>query len=182
MSVSFDPASVRALRGKWGWFVALGMLLLICSFLAFANEFLATVVSVYYIGMLMLFGGIVHLVHAFQLKGWGHSLSWVASGVLYALAGILAFINPLLVSVVLTLMLAIALVIAGIFRIWVGLHLRPTKGWGWILLAGIVTALAGLIIALGWPVNSLWVLGLFLAIDLFFQGWTLVAFGLGVRA
>jgi uncharacterized membrane protein HdeD (DUF308 family) len=170
-----------ALRGKWGWFVALGVLLLICSLLAFANEFLATVVSVYYIGMLMLFGGIVHLVHAFQVKGWGHSLFWAGSGVLYALAGMLAFVNPLLVSAVLTLMLAIALIVAGIFRTWVGIRLRPMKGWGWIPVGGIVTALAGLVIAIGWPVNSLWVLGLFLAIDLCIQGWTLIAFGLGVR-
>ena len=71
MSVTFDPASVPALRGKWGWFVALGVLLLICSFLAFANEFLATVVSVYYIGMLMLFGGIVHLVMPFSSRVGG---------------------------------------------------------------------------------------------------------------
>jgi uncharacterized membrane protein HdeD (DUF308 family) len=172
------PSAVHA---KWGWFVALGVLLLVCSFIAFANLFLATVVSVFYVGMLMLIGGIVYLIHAFQVRGWDQILSWALSGVLYTLAGIFAFTNPLLASAAFTLMLAVALVIAGVFRIWVGRRLKPVSGWGWVLFSGIVTMVAGFIVALGWPVNSLWVLGLFLAIDLFFQGWTLLVFGLGLR-
>jgi uncharacterized membrane protein HdeD (DUF308 family) len=59
--------------------------------------------------------------------------------------------------------------------------MKPLKGWGWIVAGGVITALAGFVVALGWPVNSLWVLGLFLAVDLLVQGWTLIAFGLGIR-
>ncbi|MCY1305571.1 hypothetical protein D9M70_553850 [compost metagenome] len=44
-------------------------------------------------------------------------------------------------------------------------------------LGGLVTLAAGLIIAAGWPVNSLWILGLFLAVDLVMQGLSLIAFG-----
>ncbi|TIW77669.1 MAG: HdeD family acid-resistance protein, partial [Mesorhizobium sp.] len=51
----------------------------------------------------------------------------------------------------------------------------------WIVAAGVISVLAGLIIAMGWPVNSLWVLGLFLAIDLIFQGWTFIAVGLALK-
>ncbi|WFR97393.1 HdeD family acid-resistance protein [Rhizobium tumorigenes] len=168
-------------HAKWGWFVALGVLLLLLSGIAFGNLFVATVVSVYYVGMLMLLGGIVYLIHAFQVRGWEHSMPWILSGLLYTLAGIFAFMNPLPASAVFTLMLAIALVIAGVLRIWVGRRMKPAKGWGFILLSGIVTMVAGFVVALGWPVNSLWILGLFLAVDLMFQGWTLIAFGLGLR-
>ena len=55
--------------------------------------------------------------------------------------------------------------------------LRPIKGWGWIALGGLVTLLAGLVIMAGWPVNSLWILCLFLAIDITMQGLALIAFG-----
>jgi uncharacterized membrane protein HdeD (DUF308 family) len=106
----------------------------------------------------------------------------VLSGLLYVIAGIFAFINPILTSAALTLFLAVALVIAGIFRLWVGLRAKPMKGWGWIVASGVITALAGFVIALGWPVNSLWVLGLFLAVDLIVQGWTMIAFGFGLRS
>jgi uncharacterized membrane protein HdeD (DUF308 family) len=108
-------------------------------------------------------------------------LFWVLSGLLYLLAGIFAFVNPILASAALTLFLAVALLVAGIFRIWVGRRMKPLKGWGWIVAGGVITALAGFVVALGWPVNSLWVLGLFLAVDLLVQGWTLIAFGLGIR-
>ena len=89
--------------------------------------------------------------------------------------------NPILASSVLTLLLAAALLVAGVIRIWVGLRGRPKPNWGWIVAAGVVTALAGLIIALGWPVNSLFILGIFLAFDLIFQGATLTVFGLALK-
>ncbi|MGO4439124.1 HdeD family acid-resistance protein [Rhizobium sp. RAF56] len=181
MADAYEQASLQELRVKWGWFVALGLLLLACSLLAFANLFIATVVSVYYVGILMLLGGVVYLVHAFQVRGWEHFLSWALSGLLYTLAGLFAFLNPLLASAAFTLLLAVALVVAGVFRVFVGRRMKPGKGWGWIVFSGVVTVLAGCVVWLGWPVNSLWILGLFLAVDLFFQGWTLVVFGFGVR-
>ncbi|SFB05005.1 Uncharacterized membrane protein HdeD, DUF308 family [Rhizobium sp. NFR07] len=181
MVLGLDTPPVSALRDKWGWFLALGILLIAFGFIAFANLFAATVASVFYIGMLMLIGGIAYLVHAFQVKGWEHTLTWVLSGILYTVAGFLAFWNPALTAVVLTLLMAIALMVAGIFRIWVGVRMRPHRGSGWIIAGGVITALAGLIIALGWPVNSLLVLGAFLAVDLMIQGWAMVALALAAR-
>lgn len=178
---SLDEVPPSVMHEKWGWFAGLGLLLLICGAIALGNLLVATVASVYYVGMLMLIGGIVHLAHAFQMRRWEHVVFWVLSGILYTLAGILAFANPLLASEALTLFLAIALVIAGTFRVWVGRRLKPLPGWFWIIVSGLATAVAGIAIMVGWPVNSLWILGLFLAFDLIFQGWTLVVFGLVLR-
>lgn len=168
-------------RAKWGWFVALGILLLVFGGVALANLVVATVASVFFVGTMMLIAGIVQIVHAFSVKSWGGLFWWLGSGLLYAVAGLLAFYNPLLASAILTFMLAVALVASGLMRLWIGMKSRPAKGWGWIVAAGVVTTLAGLVIALGWPVNSLWILGMFLAIDLIFQGWTFVAFGLALK-
>jgi uncharacterized membrane protein HdeD (DUF308 family) len=69
-----------------------------------------------------------------------------------------------------------------VIRIWVGIeHRADEKNWGWIVAAGVITALTGLIIAIGWPVNSLFVLGIFLAFDLIFQGATVLMLGLALR-
>ncbi len=168
-------------RGKWGWFVALGVLLLIFGGIAFGNLFIATVASVYMIGWLMLFAGAVEIIHSFGVKTWGRFFYWFLSGLLYAVAGFFAFYNPLLASAVFTFLLAVALIAAGLLRLWVGYQHWSENGSGWIVTGGVVTALAGLIIAMHWPVNSLWVLGLFLAIDLVFQGWTFIAFGLALK-
>ena len=96
-------------------------------------------------------------------------------------AGVLAFVNPILTSKVLTLFMACALLVSGLFRIWVAMRSKEERGWGWLLAGGIVTALAGLVFLIGWPVNSLWLLGLFLAFDLAMQGWALIGFGLALR-
>ncbi|MGX9991333.1 HdeD family acid-resistance protein [Rhizobium sp. Z1P35] len=182
MADVFEGTPTSSLQSKWIWFAGLGVLLLVCGLIALGNLMLATVVSVYYVGMLMLFGGVIYLVHAFQVRGWDHVLFWMLSGLLYVLAGICAFVNPILTSAALTLFLSLALVIAGVFRTWVGMRMKPVKRWRWIVASGVITALAGFVIALGWPVNSLWILGLFLAADLIVQGSTMIAFGLGIRS
>lgn len=175
------PVRFSELRAKWGWLVALGVIMLFLGGIALANLFLATVASVYYVGALMLVGGVLHVAHAFQVRGWESVLFWALSGLLYLMAGLLTFANPLLASAILTLLIGVALIFAGLVRLWVGFRLKGAEGWGWIVLSGVVTTLAGIIIAIGWPVNSLWILGLFLAIDLVMQGWSLVALGLALK-
>lgn len=74
-------------RAKWGWFVGLGVLLLILGGIAFGNLFIATVASVYVVGWLMLVAGIIEIMHAFGVKTWSRFLYWLLSGLLYAVAG-----------------------------------------------------------------------------------------------
>ena len=78
-------------------------------------------------------------------------------------------------------MLAIMLIASGIFRIVAGFQYRPLPGWGWLVASGVVTSLAGLVFLLGWPVNSLYLLGLILAFDLLFQGASAIALGFSLR-
>ena len=177
-----NPVLPTELTSKWGWFVALGVALLILGGIAFGNLVLATVVSVYYVGLTMLIAGVIEIIHALGVKTWGRFLLWLLSGLLYAAAGVVTFINPVLAAGVLTFLLAAALLGSGLFRIWMGFKSKPASGWGWIVAGGVITALLGLIIAIQWPVNSLFILGLFLAIDLIFQGWTYIAFGLGIKS
>ena len=173
--------AISELRDKWGWFVALGILMLVAGALAMANLFLATVASVFYVGTLMLIGGVFQIVHAFGVKSWGRFAWWLLSGLLYAFAGFFTFYNPLLASSVLTLLLAATLLAAGVIRIWIGFERKSEANWGWIVAGGVITALAGVIIAIGWPVNSLFILGIFLAFDLMFQGATDLMLGLALR-
>lgn len=170
------------LHKKWGWFVGLGVLLLLVGGVAFGNLLLATVASVYLVGFMMLLAGGFQIAHAFGVKDWGGFIWWMLGGLLYAAAGVVAYLNPLLASAVLTLLLAAGLLASGVLRAWVGYKHRSNRRSGWIIASGALTTLTGLIIAIGWPVNSLWVLGMFLAIDLIFQGWTLIALGLAFKA
>jgi uncharacterized membrane protein HdeD (DUF308 family) len=173
---------VGELRSKWGWFVALGIVMLIVGVIALGNLLAATVASVFLVGIMMLIAGGFEIAHAFGVKTWGGFFWWLIGGLLYAIGGIIAFNNPLLASAVLTLLLAASLIAAGVVRGWVGYKHWSRKGSGWIIAAAVITALCGIVIAIGWPTNSLWVLGMFLAIDMIFQGWTAIALGLALKS
>jgi uncharacterized membrane protein HdeD (DUF308 family) len=67
-------------------------------------------------------------------------------------------------------------------RIWSSFQLRPHSGWGWIAASGFVTLLAGIVFVLGWPINTLWLLGMMLAIDLIFQGVSTIALGFALKS
>ena len=170
------------IRSKWGWFVALGVALLILGLFAFSNVLVATFVSVIYVGVVMIVGGVAQIFLAFQVRTWGGFFFWLLSGLLYGAAGLFAFYNPLLAAGVVTLFLAGAMVVAGALRIALGVRSRPLGGWGWVVASGVTTLLVGIIVAVGWPANTLWVLGLFLAIDLTFQGASALIFGLTLKS
>jgi uncharacterized membrane protein HdeD (DUF308 family) len=54
--------------------------------------------------------------------------------------------------------------------------------WPWVLLNGVVNLILGVLIWRKWPESSLWVIGLFLGIDLLFHGWSCVILALTARA
>ena len=76
--------------------------------------------------------------------------------------------------------LAIAFVIMGIFRTVAALVLQFPQ-WGWALLNGVVTFLAGVIIYKSLPEGALWVIGLLIGLELLFNGWMWIMLGLSLR-
>jgi uncharacterized membrane protein HdeD (DUF308 family) len=178
LSVSSD---VEPLRAKWGWIVALGAVYLIAGFVALGSVLLATVVSVLLVGVMMIIAGVAEVINAFEVRGWGKFLLWLLLGILYIIAGLVTFRNPLLAAALLTLILGVTLVASGIMRIILAFGVQRETPWIWVLLSGVVTLLLGALILARWPVSSLYILGLFLGIDLIFAGAGWVGLGLSLR-
>jgi uncharacterized membrane protein HdeD (DUF308 family) len=168
-------------RSRWGWFVALGILMIVAGFIALMSVFLATVVSVLFVGWMMIFSGVVEIVHGFQMKQWGRFFLWMIIGALYVLGGVFAIMNPVLASAYLTLVLGVFLIVAGVIRIVLAMQMRSGSSWAWVALSGVVTLLLGAIIVMHWPVSSLYTLGLFLGIDLVIAGVSWLTAGLAFR-
>jgi uncharacterized membrane protein HdeD (DUF308 family) len=179
-----SSSALEPLRAKRGWIIALGIVYLIAGLVALGSIVLATIVSVFVVGIMMLIAGVAEVFHAFQIKTWGRFLLWLLLGALYIIAGFLTFDNPLLAAALLTLLLGVALIVSGIMRIVLAFSMKEGMPWIWVVVSGAITLLLGLIILAHWPVSSLYILGLFLGIDLIFAGagWLAVGFGLGRRA
>ncbi len=174
-------SGIEALRTKWGWIVALGIIYSVAGFIALGSVLIATVASVFIVGIMMLIAGVAEVINAFQVKTWGKFLFWVLLGVLYIVAGLVTFENPLLAAALLTLLLGCALIVSGIMRIILGFSMKRGMPWVWVVLSGVVTLLLGLIILNHWPVSSLYILGLLLGIDLVFAGASWIGMGLSLR-
>ena len=106
---------------------------------------------------------------------------FLLSSLLYAIAGVFTLRNPDLAAATLTLLLGLALIASGVMRIWWGIALRKLPAWGWAVASGVITLGAGAIFVLGWPTDSVWLLGLLLAMDLTFQGIAAMGFGFTLR-
>lgn len=151
------------------WYLGLGILLVLFGFVLLAALPFATLSVVFIFGVLMMIGGVLHFIAAFKIFEGSFRWLWALFGVLYLVAGYYAFTTPVKTAIVLTSVLAVFLIIAGVIRIFNAILFRAFQGWGWTLFSGVLTLLAGIMI-LTTPDAPFWVLGLFLAFDILFQG------------
>jgi len=176
-----DGSDTGPLHAKSGWIVALGVVYLLAGFVALGSVVMATVASVFVVGLMMIVAGIAEVISAFQIRSWGKFLLWVLLGALYILAGFVTFENPLLAAALLTLILGFSLVASGIMRVILAFSIKRETPWIWVLLSGVITLLLGLLILAHWPVSSLYILGTFLGIDLIMAGAAWIGLGFGLR-
>jgi uncharacterized membrane protein HdeD (DUF308 family) len=174
-------SGMAPLRAKWGWIVALGAVHVIAGFFALGSIAMATVASVLVVGVAMIVAGVAQVINAFQIKSWSKFLIWALLGVLYIVAGFVTFENPLLAAVLLTLVLGASLVASGIMRIILSFSMKREAPWIWVALSGVITVLLGLLILARWPINSVYILGVFLGIDLIMAGAGWIGIGLGLH-
>jgi uncharacterized membrane protein HdeD (DUF308 family) len=143
----------------------------------------ATIVSVLLLGYLMMAAGIVQIVTSFWAGKWSGMLLHLLIGILYTVVGFSVIDSPVENSIVLTKIIAIFLIVTGVFNIVAAL-LNRFHRWGWVMVNGCVTLLLGLLINRQWssPGSALWVIGLFVGIEMIFNGWGWIALSLGLRA
>jgi len=138
---------------------------------------LATAVA---FGSLLFVGGIAQLIGAFWTREWSGFFLSLLMGVLYLVLGVMFLRHPGDALIAMTLLLACALMVGGLFRI-IGSLMYRFPFWGWTLAAGVVNLLLGIYIYSQWPFDSFIILGLFLGIDLIFTGWTWIMLALALK-
>ena len=176
------PAPVLGdLIHNWGWLLAQGILLVVLGTIGLGLTIWLTLATVFIFGVFLVIGGGVQLFQTFKCKGWGSILWHVLIAVLYVLAGLMIMADPVAASTLFTLLLAGALVGIGIVRLIMAFQLRGIKNWGWPLIGGIAAIVLGLMILARWPVSGFWVIGLFVALEMIFSGWSYIIISLGAR-
>ncbi len=177
MALLATQLGIEEVRAHRTWFLCLGAVLIVIGTIAIGSVELMTMVSVIFLGWLLIFGGLFEIIHGFARRAWGGFFINLMGGALYAVTGILMVTHPEVAAVTLTLMIAMLLIVAGTFRIFVAFS-TPMHHRGWLILNGAISLLLGFSIMSWWPASGLWVIGLFIGIDMIFDGWTEVMLAL----
>lgn len=165
-----------------GWFIFVGLLLILVGIFALTYQFWATVFSVYVIGVILCVAGVIIVINSLAVHRVTKPILWFIMGVVYVIAGIICLTRPVEAASVLTLILAFTLLVSGVSQFLSALK-NTSIGWSWfwLLLSGIVTFVLGVLILIGYPFDSTFILGLFLGIDFILQGWAYFMIGITIK-
>lgn len=174
------PLSRKQLQQNWGWYLALGIGLVILGTLATFYAWTTTLFSVVYLGFLLIILGIFEGTQSLKISEWSNSFLHLFLGVLYTIAGLYMVWDPGINALSLTLLLAIFFVVSGILKIiFATINEIPHKMW--LIANGVITTLLGILIWEQWPISGLWAIGLLVGIDILFTGWTLIMLSLAAK-
>jgi uncharacterized membrane protein HdeD (DUF308 family) len=165
----------EAVRENRGWFIALGVLLIIIGIIAIAYPLSATVTLKIFIGWMILIGGIAQVAHAFSTRSWGGFFWDLLIGLLYVFIGAWLAFFPLTGIITLTVMLALMFALEGIMKLLLGFTLRPADGWLWVVLSGLVGVVVGGLLISGLPGTAAWAIGMLVGVNFLFSGLSFIA-------
>ena len=146
----------------WLWFIGVGAALVLLGAFAAANLLFAAMIATYVPDGMVDPDGLYRLIYALAIGPWGWIAFWIISTLLYLSAAMAA--------------LRSASGLVGSINI-----VRSRRRWRWMLAAGMLSIAATIVIALGWPIEAVWMLGLVLTVDLSLQGAILIVFGFTLR-
>jgi|ERR1700733_27082 len=155
------------------WFLGTGIALVLLGTIAITFAVFTTLASVIFLGWIFLASGILQIAHGVNTRHWSGFSLYLLLGALSLIVGGMFIAKPAQSAIALTLLIALVLITKGIFRIIISLVYTFANQW-WVLLNGILTTALGIIIFAQWPFSSPWVIGLFVGIDLIFNGWSLI--------
>jgi len=161
--------------------MGMGVALMILGAVAVGSSFSATLATVVVFGILLLLGALFQIVTALWGRSWRGFFLHLLAGVLYLVVGVFMVESPLEAAGGVTLLVAACLLAGGILRLAVSV-IERFDGWGWELLNGAVSVVLGAAIWRQWPLSGLWLIGLFVGIEMLFSGLSWVMLGLAIRS
>jgi len=179
---NLKPKEAHPLQEKWLRFLIFGIVLIVLGAMAITFPLLATLTIEMIIGCILVIGGIAHVLHSFGTRVWSGFFSMLLAGILYLIFGIMMLASPLIGALTITLILVVFLIAEGICKIVIAFQLRPLSNWGWVLFGGIAALLLGFLIWAQWPSSAVWVIGLFVGVDIIFTGWAMVLIALTLHS
>jgi membrane protein HdeD len=157
------------------WDVVLGVITVIAGGIVLGHVAVASLVSILFIGWMLLIGGIALVVSG--LVGWKQPAQrWnLATGAILGILGFGFVRNPGAGLLVLTLLAGSLLLAAGVIRLIAAF--QPAAPRAVLLFNGVVTLILGFMVVNSWPSSALWLLGTILGVQMVVDGLTTAIVG-----
>ena len=168
--------------------VILGGLLTMIGFIAMASPLAAGIAVEMFVGVMMLSRGAMQLYYGIKVRHWGHrfgsymGLGSIVMALLSVAVGVLLLINPIAGIRFLTLLLAVYLVVVGGLEILHAIEMSAVKGWGYIMISGVLGVMLGIMIWRQWPLSGSWALGVVVGVSFVISGISMAMVGVSGRA
>lgn len=174
-------AEIGQAHKLWGWYVTLGIVLILLGIYAIWAETAATLASVIVLGVVLLIAGFAQIIGAFMARGAGHVILLLLVGALDIIVGLMLLEHPVAGALTITLLLAALFVFGGIFRFISALWLQFPH-YGWMAFSGIVSFILGILLWTQWPVSALWFIGFVVGLNFIFAGVAWASLGWKLKA
>ena len=165
--------ALESLRSHRAGIAGFGVLMIVGGIAAAYYATAATIVSMTMLGVFLVVAAFLHIGQGIVSGNWSVFLIQVLVAALYLITGGLTLGQPLAVAEALTLMMAAFFMAAGFVRVVTAVVLQMPQ-WGSWVFSGVVTVILGIMVLNHWPASGLWVIGLFIGLDLVMNGAALV--------
>ena len=165
----------------WGWYLALGILMIVVGFYAIYAEGLATLASVVALGFVLLIAGVGQIAAAFMARGAGHVILLLLVGFLDIIVGLALLQHPTINALFITLLLAALFLFGGAFRFVSALWLQ-FPNYGWVAASGAISFILGVLLWAQWPISAFWFIGFAVGLNFIFAGIAWSSLGLKLKA
>jgi membrane protein HdeD len=174
--IMLNPVIDTKVIEKFGpYTLPIGILLIVLGALGILLPALMAFSTAIFVGWILLVGGVLWATHTYQ-----HCPTHVMGRIkplLLIITGSLMLFYPSGGVQVVGLLLAVYLLFDTLGSFILAQSVHPAKGWGWMLINGVMSMLLAALLLISWPVTSLWLVGLYVGINLLFDGMALVAIG-----
>jgi uncharacterized membrane protein HdeD (DUF308 family) len=175
-----NPLIDKKVIEKFGpYTLFIGFLLIILGAVGILLPVLMALSTAIFVGWLLLVGGVLWAVHTYKHCPT-HVMDWLKP-VLLLITGSLMLFYPIGGVQVVGLLLAVYLLLDALGSFTLAQSVYPVKGWGWMVFNGVISIVLAALFLFGWPFTSLWLVGMYVGINLLFDGMALVAIGWNLR-
>lgn len=168
--------SVSQAHKVWGWYLVMGIALILVGIYAIWSGTAATLASIIVLGAVLFIAGIFQIVGAFVARGAGHVILALLVGALDIVVGIMLMEHPGAGALTVTLLLAALFVAGGIIRFFSAMWLQFPQ-YGWVAFSGAMSFVLGILLWMQWPISAAWFIGFIVGLNFIFAGisWSALA-------